>query len=116
MTAPTVTPNGTRPTHAEAPASATVRATDPTGYEWLLTVRAETVADLLTRAGVVSSWLDEHGWKTSRSSTPGSNGTAPTCPEHGKPMRPGKRGGWFCPVEVGRHPQTGTALYCQHKA
>lgn len=114
MTAPAMTTNGNRPAHTEAPASATVRASDPAGYEWLLTVRADTVSDLLTRAAVMSGWLTDHGWKAGRAVP--DNGNAPTCPEHGKPMRPGKRGGWFCPVEVGRHPQTGAALYCQHKS
>ena len=91
-TTSTATTNGAAPTGAasvlpEAPAAASVKVLDPDGREWILTLRTSTAA-----------------------------AAAPICPEHGSPMRPAKRGGWFCPVEVGRHPQSGKALYCEHRA
>ena len=111
---------GGGPTHAEAPASATVRATHTaTGYEWMLTCRADSVRDLVARVEYLTTWLADNGWTPAASKPAASSSitaAAPICPEHGSPMRPAKRGGWFCPVEVGKHPQTGKALYCEHRA
>lgn len=124
MTTPaTTTTNGAAPTGAasalpEAPAAASVRATDPAGFEWIVTLRTTSAAELLSRVEYMTTWLTSHQWTpaAARPSTPATATAAPTCPEHGSPMRPAKRGGWFCPVEVGKHPQTGKALYCEHRA
>lgn len=124
MTTPATTtangaaPTGTAPTHAEAPAAASVKVLDTEGREWILTVRTATVAELLPRITFLGEWLTSHQWKpaASRPAAPATATAAPVCPEHGSPMRPAKRGGWFCPVEVGKHPQTGKALYCEHRA
>ena len=113
-------PTGTAPTHAEAPAAASVKVLDTEGREWILTLRTSTAAELLSRVTFLGEWLTAHSW-TPATSKPAAPATAtataaPICPEHGSPMRPAKRGGWFCPVEVGRHPQSGKALYCEHRA
>ena len=123
-TTSTATTNGAAPTGAasvlpEAPAAASVKVLDPDGREWILTLRTSTAAELLSRVVFLGEWLTAHSWtpataKPSASSTAAT--AAPICPEHGSPMRPAKRGGWFCPVEVGRHPQSGKALYCEHRA
>ena len=100
---------------AEAPASATVKVTTPGGYDLMITFRATKVSDLLSQAQVVEGWLISHNFTPALTRPTGkpAQADAPTCPEHGKAMQRGKYG-WFCPVKVGEHPQTGKALYCQH--
>jgi hypothetical protein len=45
-----------------------------------------------------------------------TNGNAPTCPTHGKPMQPSKHGGgWFCPVKVADDDGTGKPVYCKQR-
>ena len=119
----TATTNGAAPAGAasvlpEAPAAASVKVLDPDGREWILTLRTSTAAELLARVAVLSEWLTSHNWKpaTSRPAAPSSIATAaPICPEHGCAMRPGKRGGWYCPTSVGQHPQSGKPIYCEHR-
>ena len=59
-------PNGTAPGvshHSEAPASATVKAVDPAGYEWLLTVRADSAGDMMNRVTFLADWFERNGWR-----------------------------------------------------
>ena len=97
---------GGGPTHAEAPASATVRATHTaTGYEWMLTCRADSVRDLVARVEYLTTWLADNGWTpaTTRPAAPSSTTAAgdppPVCPYHDKPMTRRSRDGrswWSC--------------------
>ena len=107
--------NGTAPALAfsEAPASATVEAHDPAGRRWLLTTRATTTGELLTRLPVLAGWLDEHGWtaKPSKATTQAQQGDgdepAPVCDRCGQPMirrttRDGSRSFWSCQTRFGQ--------------
>lgn len=115
-----VTTNGTAAaaaTHAEAPASATVKATHTaTGYEWLLTCRADSVRDLVARVEYLTTWLADNGWTpaTSRPAAPSSTATAdaPVCPTHGCAMKQGRRG-WYCPTKILDDGGDGKPIYCK---
>ena len=105
--------NGHTPTapasFSEAPASATVEAYDQGGRRWLLTTRAATTGELLTRLPVLTGWLDDHGWQA-RAAGKASQGdavnsvqseAAPICAIHNKPMtrrttKDGTRSFWSC--------------------
>lgn len=104
--APAVAP----PTFSEAPASATVEAYDQGGRRWLLTTRASTTADLLTRLPLMQTWLDDHGWQSkpaSKASQPEQpSEPAPTCDKCGQPMtrrqtKDGSRSFWSCQTRYG---------------
>ena len=105
--------NGHTPTapasFSEAPASATVEAYDSSGRRWLLTTRAATTGELLTRLPVLTGWLDDHGWqaRTPGKAVPGDAANsvqtepAPTCDKCGQPMKrrstkDGTRTFWSC--------------------
>lgn len=118
-TTPTVTttngaaPTGAAPTHAEAPASATVKATHAaTGYEWLLTVRADSVRDLVGRVDYLTAWLADNGWQPAAAKPATATGDAPTCPTHGCALKQGKRG-WYCPTKILDDDGTGRPVYCK---
>ena len=117
--------NGHTPAPAsfsEAPASATVEAYDSSGRRWLLTTRAATTGELLTRLPVLTGWLDDHGWQA-RAAGKASQGDAANsvpgethlCPTHQKPMKPGKNGGWYCPVKLLEDDGTGKPVYCKQR-
>ena len=111
MSAQVTTPNGhtpTAPSFSEAPASATVEAYDSSGRRWLLTTRAATTGELLTRLPVLTGWLDDHGWQAR---TPGkasqADEPAPTCDRCGQVMvkkqrRDGTGTFWSCQTRYGQ--------------
>ena len=108
-------PTGTAPTHAEAPASATVKATHAaTGYEWLLTCRADSVRELVARVEYLTTWLTDNNWTpaTPRSAAPTATTDAPTCPTHGCAMKQGRRG-WYCPTKILDDGGDGRPVYCK---
>ena len=95
----------------EHPASATVEAYDGSGRRWLLTTRAATTGELLTRLPVLTGWLDDHGWQAR---TPGKasqdagvqSEPAPTCDRCGQVMvkkqrRDGTGSFWSCQTRFG---------------
>lgn len=114
MSAQVTTPNGHTPTAApafsEAPASATVKVTTPGGYDLMITFRATRVADLLSQAQTVETWLIAHNFtpapafkgKPAQDAANGvSTEAAPVCAIHGKPMtrrttKDGTRSFWSC--------------------
>ena len=107
-------PTGTAPTHAEAPASATVKPTHAaTGYEWLLSCRADSVRELVARVEYLTTWLVDNGWQpaTPRPAVP-DVGNAPTCPTHGVAMKQGRRG-WYCPTKILDDGGDGRPVYCK---
>lgn len=109
--------------HTEAPASATVKAIDPTGYEWLLTVRGDSAGDMMTRVSFLVDWFGRNGWTpapTRASSAPpapngqaagqgngqGNGEAAAICDTCGQPMtRKPRRDGtgyfWSCGTKYG---------------
>ena len=123
-TAPTAPQPGSAPVQwTEAPASATLRVVTPQGYEILLTNRANTMSLLLGQLAALETWLSEHNWTPAPTRTAAApaaqaqqgEGDAPLCPTHGKPMRQGKGGGWFCPVKVADDDGTGKPVYCRQR-
>lgn len=106
------------PVATEAPASVTVRL-PYRGRDVMLTLRGATGGDVLGRLDAALTWLEEHGLTTP--ATPGPTPAAiaseapPTCPVHGRPMAPGKRGGWYCPARVAADDGTGKPAYCRHR-
>ena len=120
MSAQVTTPNGHTPavtTWTEAPASATVEAYDSSGRRWLLTTRAATTGELLTRLPVLTGWLDDHGWQAR---TPGKaqaqadDEPAPLCSICNQPMKrrqtkDGSRSFWSCSTKYGN------GQWCQGK-
>lgn len=106
--------------YTEAPASCTVKVISPAGFEYLLTMRSTRVADVLSQAATLESWLTSHNWtpaptrQASQTATqaPATGATAPICPTHG-PMKQGKRG-WYCPHKLADDDGTGRAVYCKY--
>lgn len=104
----------------EAPCSATVRV-NWRGHELLLTLRGFEGASTLTRLGRALDWLEGQG--ATPASGPRGQGQAapaassgPTCPTHGRPMKQGKKGGWFCPAKVAEDDGAGRPVYCRQRA
>ena len=123
-----VTTNGaTQPaapaSFSEAPASVNVFATSPAGFTYQLTMRAARVADVLSQAAQLESWLTSHNWTPGKPASKASQGDAvnsvpgetPLCPTHQKPMKPGKNGGWYCPVKLLEDDGTGKPVYCKQR-
>ena len=99
----------------EAPASINFRFTHH-GYTCQLTLRDATGIGVIEKLDSAIQFLEKRGVVPAANghSTNGNEST-PTCPDHNKPMKASKFGGWYCPVSVGEHPQTGEKLYCTHK-
>lgn len=78
----------------------------------MLAALAEAGAESVGRAGA------SH---TTRPSAPPTQATAdddlefPMCPTHGTPMRPGNRGGWYCPRKLANDDGTGKPVYCRQR-
>jgi len=120
LAAPVDTPPGAL---GEAPCSATVRVSWR-GHELLLTLRGFDGAATLTRLGRALDWLEVQGATPAtgprgqgQAAAAGSSSSAgPTCPTHGRAMKQGKRGGWFCPVKVADDDGAGRPVYCRQRA
>lgn len=109
-----VNPNGTSmtttaPTFTEAPASATIKVTSPSGLEWMLTTRAATMRDLIAQVTTLETWLVGNKWTpaatraasalpmSAPSVTPAE--PAPICAIHKTPMTRRSKDGrswWSC--------------------
>lgn len=107
----------------EAPASVTVKLAYR-GRDVMLTLRGLDGRSVLGRLDAALDWLEQHG-ATPATSTTTSAGpaaaavdqvAAPTCPTHGRPMKQGKRGGWYCPAKLADDDGTGRPLYCRARA
>ncbi len=103
------------PAMSEAPASVTVRL-PYRGRDVMLTLRGATGGEVLGRLDVALTWLEQHG------ATPAPAGmaaaaadVAPTCPTHGRPMKAGRKGGWFCPAKVAEDDGAGRPVYCRQR-
>jgi hypothetical protein len=95
----------------ESPASWNTRYIDPSGFECQLTLRAETGADLLKKAGAALKALVDAGCTPSTHYHPAGNGSKPAeapkmpdgspdptwCVEHGVAMRRHEKDGqvWY---------------------
>ena len=104
--------NGTAPTapasFSEAPASVNVFATSPAGFTYQLTMRAARVADVLSQAAQLESWLTSHNWTPGKPASKASQGDAansvqtepaPVCAIHKTPMTRRSKDGrswWSC--------------------
>ena len=110
---------------SEAPASLNFRVMSSGGFEYQLTMRGAKVSDLLNQAAQLEMWLTKHGWQPARNgdsngaSPAGGSGApvadAPLCPTHNKPMKPGQKGGWYCPAKIADDDGTGKPVYCRQK-
>ena len=110
----------TAPAFTEAPASVNTRV-QWRGHDVQLTLRAESGAAVLGRLDAALTWLEAHG------ATPAAAGggrppaaasgsqAAPSCPTHGRTMKAGRNGGWFCPVKVAEDDGTGRPAYCRQR-
>lgn len=101
----------------EAPAAVTVKLAYR-GHDVMLTLRGMDGRAVLARLDAALTWLEAHGAAPAGASRPSgvAEAAAPTCPTHGRPMRQGKRGGWFCPVKVADDDGAGRPVYCRAKA
>lgn len=104
----------------EAPCSATVRV-NWRGHELLLTLRGFDGAATLTRLGRALDWLEGQGatpasGQRGQAAAASSSNAGPVCPTHGRPMKQGKRGGYFCPVKVAEDDGAGRPVYCRQRA
>lgn len=106
----------TSATWTEAPASVNVRA-HYRGFDVLLTLRADTGRDVLTRLGAALDWLEAHGATptTARPTSSPAPTDAPVCPTHGRAMRQGRRGGWYCPERIAEDGGDGRPAYCRQR-
>ncbi len=104
----------------EAVASVTVRLVYR-GRDTMLTLRGASGGEVMTRLDAALTWLDQHGATPAATSTSSGQGqqaaaeTTPTCPTHGRPMRVGRRGGFFCPVKIAEDDGAGRPVYCRAK-
>lgn len=102
----------------EAPASVTIRALNPAGFDILLTIRDADTAALLGRLDKALGWLGEHGYTPtgykpangSPSAQAGDAGEPPICKYHGKMKRSSKFAGWYC-----SHKLADGSGYCTEK-
>lgn len=121
----TVQRNGQPQLHgSEAPASATVKAYTPHGgFDIMITLRANSGAELLPKVNKLESWLIDNEYTSTRTGTQrtqpngapaqaqtNGGGTKyhdvvpqnwlpsgnPQCPDCGNEMETSKYGGWFC--------------------
>ena len=106
----------------EAPASVNIRAVSPEGFPIQLTLRGIEGLDVMIRMQGAIVYLAKKGYTPSGNGNGhhgnganGTNGSAPLCPTHGRPMKESKHGGWFCPVKVADDDGTGKAVYCKQK-
>ena len=100
----------------EAPASVTVKVLYK-GFDVLLTLRGHDGRSVLGRLDTALTWLEQHGATPAQTSSSGkaTAEAAPTCPTHGRPMKAGKRGGWFCTVKLADDDGTGKPVYCRQR-
>ena len=110
----------------EAPVSLTMRA-PYRGRELMITVRGAVDSAVFERLDAVISWLDAFAPAESAPTVPvpaaapapvpTADQPAPTCPTHGTPMRPGNRGGWYCPRVIAPDDGTGRGkpAYCKSR-
>lgn len=105
----------------EAPAAATVRVAWR-GYDVLLTVRDHDGRRVLSRLDAALAWLEANGGApggaspTATSTARAQSGAAaPTCPTHGRPMKPAQRGGWYCTAKLADDDGTGRPVYCRQR-
>jgi hypothetical protein len=128
--APTLAPtNGHTPQPAaplpEAPASVTLNV-NYRGFDLLFTVRDYRASSLLDKLELLIDDLEQRGATPSRrgggpmGGAAGQQGQsqagAPICPTHGRPMRQGQRGGWFCSAKIAEDGGDGKPVYCKQKA
>lgn len=103
----------------EAPASVTVKVLYR-GHDVMFTLRGLDGRSVLGRLDVALTWLEQHGATpatTSGSSTgpAAAAGPAPVCPTHGRPMKAGRKGGFFCPVKIADDDGAGKPVYCRQR-
>ena len=96
------------PRWTEAPASVTIKAYSPTGFDVLITFRDDDTKGLMPRMVHAIQWLEDQGFQQktngyipAHASAPKENGEAPTCNLHNRPMKPStKFNGWYCSVKL----------------
>lgn len=103
----------------EAPASVTVKVLYK-GFDVLLTLRGHDGRSVLGRLDAALGWLETHGATPATGSSSGraetsTSGPAPVCPTHGRPMKVGRRGGWFCTAKLVDDDGTGKPVYCRQR-
>ena len=99
----------------EAPASASIKFT-LNGFNAMLTLRADSGADLLPKLEAAMDWLARKGATPTASNGNGSNSQAETkiCPIHQEPMKLRRaKGGdsWYSHKAV--NPETGEEYWCR---
>jgi len=107
----------------EAPASFNVKAISPAGFDVMLTLRDSDSRQLMNRALGALDWLVKNGFTPTptrgggnrRGNNDAGSGEAPSCPTHGKAMKPSQYGGWYCPVKIADDDGMGKAVYCKQK-
>jgi len=107
-------------TTMEAGFSMNVKMLDGSGQEVMLTFRcpqASQAEKLIEHYNNMVGKLLNAGWqplkaavRAPQESAPATAGDVPTCPVHGSQMRPGQRGGFFCPKKLA------DGSYCKAKA
>ena len=108
------------PALPEAPASVTVKVLYR-GHDVMFTLRGHDGRTVLGRLDAALTWLEQHGATPATSTSSGSStrpadsGPAPTCPTHGRPMKAGRKGGWFCPVKIADDDGAGKPVYCRQR-
>jgi hypothetical protein len=95
---------------SEAPSAVSIKALSPQGFDLILTVRDSDTAALMPRMLSALEWLSSKGFQpTNGYHSNGTNGSAPICQVHGKPMKASQYGGYYCPRKL----DDGT--YCKEK-
>jgi len=90
----------------------------------MLTLRDDDSTRLMKRAKRALKWLADNKFAPTstrnangRNNANSSDGAAPICPTHNKPMLASKHGsGWYCPVKVADDDGTGKPVYCKQRA
>lgn len=109
----------------EAPASVTVKVMYR-GFDVMLTLRDIDGRAALGKLDAALGWFEAHGAtpaptynsRPARQGAPIGDTTtaaAPVCPTHNRPMKPGRKGGFFCPTKIADDDGTGRPVYCRHR-
>lgn len=118
-TAPVTTaPPVAAPTFTEAPASVTLKVAYRGYADILFTLRDASGIGLLEKLDRVMDKFEKMGIAPAMGHTPGPQapatpGAGAICPEHGTPMKQGKKG-LYCPHVVAE--VQGRKIYCNHTA
>lgn len=93
-----------------------VSYTTAAGYAAELTLTGENMDAVLQAAHTALTALTRSTSKAAATTTPETNGAAPMCPMHGKPMQRSTHGpGWYCTHKIAADDGAGKPVFCKQR-